>query len=64
MKKILWISQEPLKLYRKIPPPPQEYGNIAPLTVENGILKKLNRILFLIVLGPLNPQITFLGEKL
>ena len=56
------ISQESPKLSWKIA---QKNGKIIPLTLKNGIWKKnVKSLQFLMVQDSLNPNITFLGEKM
>ena len=42
----------------------QKLGKMPPLTVKNGIFKKIKSLQFLMVQSSLNPNMTFLGEKL
>ena len=56
-----WISQESPSYIEKMPKKSEKRTH---LNVRNGILKKFQSLQFLVVQGSLNPNITFLGEKL
>ena len=59
-----WISQESPKSYFEKLQIKKKIGIMTHLTVKK-IFKKINQTLqFLMVLSSLNPNITYLGEKL
>ena len=56
-----WISQESPTYIEKLQ---KKIGKMTPLTVKKWYLKKFKSLQFHMVQGSLNPDITFLGEKL